>query len=126
MVIPILDFAFAPATALALDFIIGIAGFAKDAVYGDSKPRGNRGTMKSGTGGGSGRAALELAGSGNRALGGGARKAAKLRFIRVFGKLYEAGHNLAPYWVRVIQNHGVGVSGYNRLRLLGLWINHLQ
>ena len=71
MVIPILDFAFAPATALALDFIIGLAGFAKDAVCGDSKPRGNRGTKESGAGGGSGRAALELAGSGNGAVGWG-------------------------------------------------------
>ena len=94
MVIPILDFAFAPATALALDFIIGIAGFAKDAVCGDSKPRGNRGTKESGTGGGSGRATLELAGSGNGALGGGARKAAKLRFIRVFGKIIRSWASL--------------------------------
>ena len=87
MVTPILDFAFAPALALTLDFIIGIAGFAKDAVCGDSKPRGNRGTKESGTGGGNGRAPLELAGSGNGALGGGTRKAAKFRFLRVFGKI---------------------------------------
>ena len=81
----IIGFAFGTCLAFATDFILGIAAFAIAAVFDVSKPNGNLRTMGGGTGGGNGRAPLELARSGKGALGGGARKAAKLRLIRVFG-----------------------------------------
>jgi len=82
-----IDFALGTRLALATDIKIGIAGFAIAAVFDVSKPKGNLRTIGGGTSGGNGRAPLELAGSGKGALGGGARKAAKLRLIRVFGNI---------------------------------------
>ena len=83
----IIDFALVACLAFATEFIVGIAGFAIAAMFDVSKPNGNLRAMGGGTGGGNGRAPLELAGSGKGALGGGARKAAKLRLVRVFGEI---------------------------------------
>ena len=83
----ITDFALGTCLAFAADFKIGIAGFAIAAMSDVSKPRGNLRTMGGGAGGGNGSAPLELAGSGKGALDGGARKAAKLKLIRVCGEI---------------------------------------